>query len=106
MAPLEADLESRQRHAPEQLVHVAEFGLIGAQKLATRRHVIEEIGQFDPRATRPGCRLEFPRLHALGSQLPAMLLAGKTVIIRAELHSPDCQYGDQDSPRLYAVYTK
>lgn len=32
-------------------------------------------------------------------------LGGRAVTIRAELHSPDCRYADQHSPRLYAVYT-
>lgn len=31
-------------------------------------------------------------------------LAGKQVVIRVELYSPDCQFADQHSPRLYAVY--
>ena len=33
-------------------------------------------------------------------------LAGREVSIRAKLHSPDCRFGDQHSPRLYAIYTK
>ena len=32
-------------------------------------------------------------------------LAGKEVTIAVEFHSPDCQYPDLHSPRLYAVYT-
>ena len=33
-------------------------------------------------------------------------LAGQAVKIAVELQSPDCQFGDQDSPRVYALYTK
>jgi len=32
-------------------------------------------------------------------------LAGKNVRIGLRIHSPDCQFGDQDSPRIYAAYT-
>jgi hypothetical protein len=32
-------------------------------------------------------------------------LAKKQVSVAIELFSPDCQYGERDSPRLYAVYT-
>ena len=32
-------------------------------------------------------------------------LAGKEVVVRAELHSARCRYANQESPRLYAIYT-
>jgi hypothetical protein len=32
-------------------------------------------------------------------------LAKKQVSVAVELFSPDCQYGERDSPRLYALYT-
>ena len=32
-------------------------------------------------------------------------LAGRTVNLSLKLYSADCLYGDQHSPRLYAVYT-
>ena len=33
-------------------------------------------------------------------------LAGETVNLSIKLYSPDCLYGDQHSPRLYAIYTR
>ncbi len=34
-----------------------------------------------------------------------LTLGGRTIQVRAKLHSPDCSTTYHDSPRLYAIYT-
>ena len=61
----EADLEARQRQPLEHAQHVLIFGRLGAQKLAARRNIEEQIAHFDAGSGRMGRRRRgaqrFPR---------------------------------------------
>ena len=48
----ERDLEARQREPLEHAQHVLELGLLRAQELAPRRHVVKELAHLDARARR------------------------------------------------------
>ena len=54
----ERSLETRQREALDHARDVLRLGALGAQKFATRRHVEEQIANFDRRADRMWRRLD------------------------------------------------
>lgn len=45
------------------------------------------------------------RVPVRWSAADARALAGRRVVVEIELHSSDCRFGDQHSPRVYALYT-
>ncbi|MCY1360658.1 hypothetical protein D9M69_472930 [compost metagenome] len=74
VAQVEGHVEARQGQALDHFLQVVELGLLGAQELAPRRGVEEQVAHFHRSAHRMGRRLH-ARLHvaALGLHLPGLL---------------------------------
>ena len=73
VAQMEGHVETRQRQALDDFLKVIEFGLLGAQKLASRRRIEEQIAHLHRGAhwMRRGLH---PRFHftPLGLHLPGL----------------------------------
>ncbi len=75
MTEIDGDIETRQRDAANNLVDMAEFGFLGAHKLAPRGGVVEQIQHFQRGAHR--MRGGFNRhvhIPAFGVSLPGFRL--------------------------------
>ena len=77
VAQVEGHVEAGQGQALDDFLQVVELGLLGAQELAPRRGVEEQVADLDAGAHRVRRRLH-PRLHvaALGLHLPGLLGVG------------------------------
>ncbi|MNZ74185.1 hypothetical protein D3C78_926280 [compost metagenome] len=73
VAQVEADLEVGQRQTLDHFLQVVELGLLGAQELAPRRGIEEQVTHFHRGAVGMRRRLH-PRLHVtpLGLDLPGL----------------------------------
>jgi hypothetical protein len=79
MAEVDGDIETRQRDTADDLVDMAEFGLLGTHKLASGGGVVEQIQHFQRRADR--VRRGFDRhihIAPFGVSLPGFLLFSGT----------------------------
>src|SRR3546814_5656684 len=56
---------ARQRRRAQPFLDVAQFGALGAQELAPRRHVVEQVANLDRGAARMRLRGHFPALSAI-----------------------------------------
>ncbi|VFT25795.1 Uncharacterised protein [Pseudomonas aeruginosa] len=79
VAQVESHVETGQRQALDDFLQMVELGLLGAQELAPRRGVEEQVANLDAGPHRVRRRL-YPRLHvtALGFHLPGFAGVGGT----------------------------
>ncbi|MNO78533.1 hypothetical protein D3C76_696780 [compost metagenome] len=79
VAQVEADIEARQRQAPDHFLQVIEFGFLGLEELASGRGIEEQVAHFHRGTHRVRRRLH-PRGHvaAFGFHLPGLGSAGGT----------------------------
>src|SRR3546814_10050446 len=66
------DVGARQRQRAQPFLDVAQFGALGAQELAPRRHVVEQVANLDRGAARMRLRGHFTELAAIDLQAGAV----------------------------------
>ena len=80
------DIRPRQRQRTQPFLDVAQFGALGAQELAPRRHVVEQIAHFDRGALRMRLRRHLADAAALDLEHRAMFVVCTT---RDQLETAD-----------------
>ncbi len=89
VAEPELDRRMRERDRLDELVDVAELGALGAQELAPRGHVVEEIAHVDLRAARVLRRRRSARLAAVDLDAPRVVGVGEPRSQREARHRCD-----------------
>ncbi|NQZ67126.1 MAG: hypothetical protein HRT89_03560, partial [Lentisphaeria bacterium] len=89
---------------PELTVNCSHLSRTRTVRVELRRPDGKVIPGFSFKNCSPVCKAGIHR-PLRWTNKNVRTLAGKEVQIAVELFSPDCQFGEQQSPRVYAIYT-